>query len=71
MLWSKGVESSQLEGPGFDSRRGKLWALGACPLLPVISAHTLGVAGESAFLFRSLHVPPVSPRLGTITKNMQ
>ena len=43
--------ASQLEGPGFDSHRGKLWALGACPLLRAISSHTLGEVGERAFLY--------------------
>ena len=42
--------ASQLECLGFNSRMGKLWALGVCPLLRVISAHTLGGEGERAFL---------------------
>ena len=41
---------AQLEGPGFDSRRGTLWVLGASTLLRVISTHTLGGVGERAFL---------------------
>ena len=53
--------SSQLEGPGFDSRWGKLWALAACPTLCVISAHTQeGGVGQRAFLCgvcMVLHVP--------------
>ena len=42
--------ASQLEGPGFDSRRGKMWALVARLLLRVISAHTPGGVDERAFL---------------------
>jgi len=42
-----------------------LWA---CPLLRVISAHPLGGVGEGAFLCGVLHVLPVSPRVGNLTK---
>ena len=39
------------KGPGFVSLWVSLWALAACPLLRVISAHTLGGVGERAFLW--------------------
>ena len=37
---SRKIYALRLEGPGFDSCLGKLWALAACPKNCVIGAHT-------------------------------
>ena len=45
------LSASQLEGPGFDSRWGMMWALAACPTLCVVGAHTQeGGVDQRAFL---------------------
>ena len=66
--------ASQLEGPGFDSHRGKLWALAVCPTLCVIGTHTQeGRGWPKGLSVWSLHVLPVSPWVRTTYphKNMQ
>ena len=49
--------------------RVALWALGACSFLHVTSAHTCPRWGwRKGLCVWSLHVLPVSPRVGTLTK---